>query len=177
MKTFSLFSALNLVLLSCACFLHGRAVEAGPSGLVEPDSLAVEQQAMPDSLLQVIAGATVKRVTSLGVDADSSVLISRKKSLSAAEGELFKFLLLDKANFQGDDTLFGRFMPSVTVLMKSEGRKWKASFDFGLGKWALTDMKSGQECMFDLHSKDLLRWAWLQFPEDYLLKTLYLSQE
>ncbi len=179
MKAFSLLTALNFALLSCVCFLHCRAVEAapGPSGLAEPDSLVVEKHAVPDSLLQVIVGASVRRVASISVVTDSSILVSRKRSLSVADGELFKFLLLEKANFRCDDTLFGRFMPSVIVLMKSGGRKWKASFDFGLGKWALTDLKSRQEWTFDLRSKELLRWAWLQFPEDYLLKTLYLSQE
>ena len=109
--------------------------------------------AIPDSLLEVIAGASVRRIASIGYPADSSALVSRKKSLSAAQGEQFKFLLLDKSNFRSNDTVFGRFMPSVVVTMKSGGRRVLVSLDFGLGKWALTDAKSGQEWMFDLRSE------------------------
>ena len=178
MKAYSLFLAMNLAFLSCACLLHCRAVETGPSaGLAAPDTLVVEQQTVSDSLLQLIAGASVRRAVTTGFDSDSKTLVSQKKSLSKSSREQFKFLLSDKANFKSDDTVFGQFMPSVSVRMKSKGRKLKISLDFGLGKWSLTDLKTGQEWQYDLRSKELLRWAWLQFPDDNLLKTLYLSQE
>lgn len=178
MKAYSLFLAMNLAFLSCACLLHCRAVETGPSaGLAAPDTLVVEQQTVSDSLLQLIAGASVRRAVTTGFDSDSKTLVSQKKSLSKSSREQFKFLLSDKANFKSDDTVFGQFMPSVSVTMKSKGRKLKVSLDFGLEKWSLTDLKTGQEWQYDLRSKELLRWAWLQFPDDNLLKTLYLSQE
>ena len=112
---------MNLAFLSCACLLHCRAVETGPSaGLAAPDTLVVEQQTVSDSLLQLIAGASVRRAVTTGFDSDSKTLVSQKKSLSKSSREQFKFLLSDKANFKSDDTVFGQFMPSVSVTMKSK---------------------------------------------------------
>lgn len=176
MKTRFFCSIACFGILCCTCLFHCRAVEAGPAECCAcRDSLAMDP-AVRDSLIQVIAGASVKRISTVGYDADTTAWASRKKALSAADKERFQFLLLDKSNFQSDVTVFGRFMPSVRVTMKSGGRKLLVSLDFGLSKWSLTDLKSGEEWRFDLRSEELLRWAWLQFPDDLLLKTLYLSQ-
>ena len=136
---------MNLAFLSCACLLHCRAVETGPSaGLAAPDTLVVEQQTVSDSLLQLIAGASVRRAVTTGFDSDSKTLVSQKKSLSKSSREQFKFLLSDKANFKSDDTVFGQFMPSVSVTMKSKGRKLKIScFPRNKGNCKLIKINTG----------------------------------
>lgn len=100
------------------------------------------------------------------------------KILNEQESAIVAFLFSNPDNYVSNNVVFGVFNPSISVTFEGNDSTYKAYFDFGLGKWSLSNNNSDEELFkYDLKSKEILRCCNMLFPDDEFHKFLLTNNQ
>lgn len=137
---------------------------------------SVMKQMLGDSLSQVILCARQIEVVHSYMSLDSGKIDQVVTKLPSSRKDLVKFLLMDSANYNEGEAVYGVFSPNVGFFFKYRKQVCKVYFDFGLRKWNICDAEGRKVAEFDIRSNEVLRFSCWLFPEDKFL-TFLLNQK
>lgn len=132
---------------------------------------SVMRSAIGDSLYRIIAKA--KKIKAEEIVLTNDTTQSAKSTAINVKSKhviLLQFLLSNPANYGGDTTVYGMFLPCFKLTFIKNNESCTLNFDFGLRKWGVCDDKGQMIKRFDLSSDDMLRFANMLFPNNDLYK-------
>ena len=157
----------TLALATCSAGM-GRSNQRILSGL-KNDSIV--RQAVGDSIFTFISKAKIVEMSLLTAPQDS-LAKSESIKLNRSERGILGFVLCDIRNFQSNDTVYGKFQPTLRITYKRKMQICILNFDMGLGKWNICDKNGVELRRYDLEAYNLLRFACMMFPEDEFINEL-----
>lgn len=132
-----------------------------------------ETVALDDSIALIIKQAEIVTARVLaGTENGRFTDDSLSVNLSKRDMKAMKKYVLDSKNQESKDTVLGVFVPSVCFDFKYKDALCRVQFDFGLGKWSITDVMGNQLYLFNCKGQEAFDTALSLFPDNQLLLKL-----
>lgn len=134
---------------------------------------SIMRAAVGDSIYKIITEAKKVKAEEIMLSNDTTQTVKKAAvDVKAKFVPLVQFVLTDPKIYHGNLATYGNFMPCFKLTFKRKKGICILYFDFGLKKWNVCDETGKQIKMFDLSSDDMLRLAYMLFPENDLYKNL-----
>lgn len=140
---------------------------------LQTDSMV--RQAVGDSIFTLITQAQRVEVSLVPASQDS-LTNHQSIKLDRSEREILNFVLSDIRNFQSDDTVYGKFQPTLRITYKRKKQTCILNFDLGLRKWNICSPNGTEWKRFDLEPYNLLRFTYILFPKDEFINELLKAE-
>lgn len=168
---FTLFS-LFVILLPMGCTAKNpKKLKVKKAAKIEVvDSTA--RNAVNDSVYAILMDGKIK-----SMQIDNNGKYSEMKYLAREDCHLLRFLITDPNLYLGDAKVYGKIMPCIRFeFQKAKNEIVYVNFDFGLGKWMLTNMSGEILYRSSLSTYDILRFCHELYPQNELIKNQYNSK-
>ena len=161
--------AIVLAFSFLTCSAKNETVMNDGKQQIEVDSIMY--QALGDSIGDLLSKSKCVKLIIHELENDS-VKLQKSLRFRKTERSILQFILSNPWNYQSDNMVYGRFLPSFQILIKKGNEECTLNFDFGLRKWNVCDKMGKEIKRFDLNSNEMLRFAQMQFPEDKFINEL-----
>ena len=131
----------------------------------EPFDDSLMQKALGDSIYDIIINAKSVAVR-LTLNTDSVVVDTVPKKLGNEQVTIVKYLVSDPKNYAGNSIVYGQFLPNISFTFSMKKKDCTLKFDFGLKKLGVYDSNGNELKLFDLHSMEIVRFAYTLYPDN-----------